>query len=91
MNSGAKGQDLACELEEVDNLSRDDLVQHWQKHYGCLPPKGVKRQLLERAYLHHQQERRYGEVEAGHPQAAFKSGSNRFETPINPVSKPALT
>ncbi len=43
MNSNSKGHNLACALREVANFSRDDLVQHWQSQYGCLPPKGVKR------------------------------------------------
>jgi len=91
MSRGAKGQELACELEEVDTLSRDDLVQHWQQYHGCLPPKGVKRQLLERAFLHHQQERRYGKLKPAIRKQLLNLVSTGLKAPIKPVSKPTLT
>ena len=91
MSNGAKGQGLARELEEVVNLSRSDLVQHWKKHYGCLPPKGVKRQLLERAFLHHQQERRHGKLKLAIRKQILNLIQTGFKAPLKPVSKPSLT
>jgi hypothetical protein len=91
MSRGAKGQELAGELEEVDNLSRDDLVQHWQQYYGCLPPKGVKRQLLERAFVHHLQERRYGKLKPAIRKKLLNLIGISSEALLNPVSVPSLS
>ncbi len=91
MNRVTKRQDLACELEEVANLSRNDLVQHWQKHYGCLPPKGVKRKLLERAFLHHLQERELGKLKPAIRKKLLNLVRASSETPLRPVSTPSLS
>ena len=91
MSNGAKGQGLARELEEVVNLSRSDLVQHWKKHYGCLPPKGVKRQLLERAFVHHLQERRYGKLKPAIRKKLLNLIGISSEALLNPVSVPSLS
>jgi hypothetical protein len=37
------------EVAALGDLSREDLVARWIKAYGCPPPKGVKRGLLESA------------------------------------------
>ena len=91
MSRGAKGQELASELEAVDNLSRDDLVRHWQQYHGCLPPKGVKRQLLERAFVHHQQERRYGKLKPAIRKQLLNLVRTSSEALLNPVSVPSLS
>jgi hypothetical protein len=90
MSSSSRGQDLACGLEEVADLSRDDLVQHWQKYHGSPPPKGVKRQLLERACLHHLQERKHGKLKHSIRKQLLNLVRTGVEPALNPVSKPSL-
>lgn len=48
------------EIVALGNLSREELVERWVKAYGCAPPKGVKRGLLERAAAWHLQARYLG-------------------------------
>lgn len=90
MNSKSKGHNLACALRQVDDLSRDDLVQHWQSQYGCLPPKGVKRQLLARSYVHHQQARKHGAIKPALRKQLVNLVRTGFETSSSTVSKSAL-
>jgi Protein of unknown function (DUF2924) len=37
---------LRQEIDALDDLPREELVGRWQKAHGCLPPKGIKRNLL---------------------------------------------
>ncbi len=78
-------------VESVSQLSRDALVQHWQTYYGCLPPKGVKRQLLERAYLHHWQERRYGKLKPAIRKQLISIVQTGSDESSKPVSKSSLS
>ncbi|UVK40723.1 DUF2924 domain-containing protein [Mesorhizobium sp. AR10] len=55
-----KRQDLDSEITGVGDLTRDDLTAAWTKTYGCPPPKGVKRGLLERPAAWHLQAKRLG-------------------------------
>jgi len=48
------------EVAALGDLSRDELAGRWAKAYGCPPPKGVKRGLLERAAAWHLQARHFG-------------------------------
>ncbi|MFN3226046.1 MAG: DUF2924 domain-containing protein [Hyphomicrobiales bacterium] len=36
-------------LNDLEYLSREQLAWLWERTYGCLPPKGVRRGLLERS------------------------------------------
>ena len=74
----------------VSSLTRDELVQHWQTYYGCMPPKGVKRQLLERAYIYHLQERRHGKLKSAVRKQLLNLVRTSFETPLKSVSTPSL-
>lgn len=47
-------------LAEIGDLPRANLVERWRKAYGCPPPKGIKRGLLERATSWHLQARHFG-------------------------------
>ncbi|SLN74224.1 DUF2924 domain-containing protein [Oceanibacterium hippocampi] len=51
---------LRRKIAELDDLSRPELVQRWQKAHGCLPPKGIKRGLLLRSAAWHLQARHLG-------------------------------
>ena len=51
---------LEAEVAALGNLSRDELVQRWEKIYRCPPPSGVRRELLIRAAAWHLQAKRLG-------------------------------
>ncbi|ESY03938.1 DUF2924 domain-containing protein [Mesorhizobium sp. C386A] len=55
-----KRRDLDGEIAGVGDLTRDELATAWTKAYGCPPPKGVKRGLLERSAAWHFQAKRLG-------------------------------
>ncbi|TGS84461.1 DUF2924 domain-containing protein [Mesorhizobium sp. M3A.F.Ca.ET.174.01.1.1] len=55
-----KRLDINTEIAAVRDLARDQLVAAWMKTYGCPPPKGVKRELLERSAAWHLQAKRLG-------------------------------
>jgi len=38
---------LVAELAQTPDLTREELIERWQKRYGRLPPKGISRRLLE--------------------------------------------
>ncbi|MEP9389443.1 DUF2924 domain-containing protein [Mesorhizobium sp. KR9-304] len=48
------------EVAALGDLTREELAARWAKAYGCPPPKGVKRGLLERAAAWHLQTRHFG-------------------------------
>jgi hypothetical protein len=48
------------EIAALGDLPREELAARWVKAYGCPPPKGVKRGLLERAAAWHLQARYLG-------------------------------
>lgn len=52
--------DLDSGIAGVGDLTRDELTAAWTKAYGCPPPKGIKRGLLERSAAWHLQARRLG-------------------------------
>lgn len=51
---------LEREVAAVGDLPREELVERWTKVFGCAPPKGIKRGLLERSAAWHIQARRLG-------------------------------
>ncbi|MER8843668.1 DUF2924 domain-containing protein [Mesorhizobium australicum] len=55
-----KRADSENEIAKVGDLTRDELSQAWISAYGCPPPKGVKRGLLERSAAWHLQGKRLG-------------------------------
>jgi hypothetical protein len=57
-------QKLEREVAAICDLPREDLVALWEKTYGCPPPKGVKRGLLERSAAWHLQAKRLGGLSA---------------------------
>ena len=48
------------EIGPVADLPRQELMERWRKAFGTLPPKGVKRGLLERSCAHQLQIRQFG-------------------------------
>ena len=55
---------LEREVATIGDLSREELAERWVKTYGCPPPKGVKRALLERSAAWHLQAKRLGGLSA---------------------------
>jgi hypothetical protein len=51
---------LEREVAALSDLPREELASLWVKAYGCQPPKGVKRALLERSAAWHLQAKRLG-------------------------------
>ena len=51
---------LEREVDTLADLPREDLVARWKAAYGCLPPKGVGRDLLVRSAAWHLQVKRLG-------------------------------
>lgn len=56
--------DIDAEVSALNRLSRQELVDRWQKIYGTPPPKGVRQDLLVRAVAWHLQAKRLGGVSA---------------------------
>jgi hypothetical protein len=54
--------DIDAEVAALNDLSRDDLAHRWRKIYGCLPPKGARRDFLLRATAWHLQVKRLGNL-----------------------------
>ena len=52
--------ELEREIGLLANLSRTELAECWIKAFRCPPPKGIKRQLLERAFAWHLQAKVFG-------------------------------
>lgn len=46
MNRIATTDKLRRKIDALEDLTREELVERWQKTHGCLPPKGIKRNLL---------------------------------------------
>ncbi len=56
----ARGIDVGAEVAELDELSKDDLVQRFGQLYGRPPPRYTQRALLLRAVAHRIQENAQG-------------------------------
>ena len=51
---------LKREVTALEDLTRAQLVERWQKAHGCPPPKGIKRNLLLHSAAWHLQAKRLG-------------------------------
>ena len=51
------------QIGNLANLSRVELAERWLALYGCPPPKGIKRHLLERALAWHIQAKAFGGID----------------------------
>jgi hypothetical protein len=52
--------ETAEEIGRLAGLSRSELAERWQAIFGSVPPKGVKRGLLERACAYDIQAKAFG-------------------------------
>ena len=85
---------LEEEIGRLANLPRAELVKNWQAIYGRLPPRGIKRPLLERAIAWHLQVKALGGISAADKRilrAALPSTPdlNTDANRVLPVSRPA--
>lgn len=48
------------EVAAIGDLAREALVEYWAKAYGCPPPKGIGRGLLEKSAAWHLQAKNFG-------------------------------
>jgi hypothetical protein len=69
---------LEREVAAIGDLSREELVARWVTVYGCPPPKGIKRGLLERSAAWHLQAKRLGGLSA-HARRAIRQYAKQRE------------
>lgn len=81
---------LEQEVAAIGDLSRDELVQRWIKTYGCPPPKGIKRGLLERSAAWHLQARHLGGLTAA-SKSVLRAGRRADAEDLRPISVPELS
>ncbi len=65
---------LEREVAAIGDLPREELAARWQTTYGCPPPKGINRGLLERSAAWHLQAARLGGLSAA-ARAMLRAGS----------------
>jgi hypothetical protein len=65
---------LDREVSAIGDLSRKDLIDRWHKTYGCPPPKGINRSLLERSAAWHLQAARVSGLSAA-ARATLRAGT----------------
>lgn len=49
-----------AEIAALADLGREELARRWTKGHGCLPPKGLRYELLVRSAAWHAQAKRFG-------------------------------
>ncbi len=76
------------EVAALGHLPREELAARWVKAYGCLPPKGVKRSLLERAAAWHLQTRHLGGLSPT-ARKSIRDALKRSNARANASGKPA--
>jgi len=64
MSRIATGDKLRREVEALADLTREELVARWRKAHGCVPPSGVRREILIHSAAWHLQCRRLGGLSA---------------------------
>ena len=70
-----RGNDnLEREVAAIGVLPREELVVRWHKTYGCPPPKGINRLLLERSAAWNLQAKKLGRL-SGAARAGLRLGS----------------
>jgi hypothetical protein len=86
---------LEDEVAAISDLSREDLAARWVKTYGCPPPKGIKRGLLERSAAWHLQAHRLGGLSQiakramrAASSASSRTGASGKKAPAEPHALP---
>jgi len=86
---------LERDVAALFGLPREALVARWIKTYGCPPPKGIKRGLLERSAAWHLQAKHLGSYspavrrslrEAEKPASKYGTDAPKEAAPIAPTS-----
>ena len=73
-------------LAALDTLSREELATMWVSIHDCPPPRGVKRQLLERAIAYDIQARALGRL----PKTCLKMLLTKDQPLPSPLAASAL-
>ena len=60
MRGDKRQEPVADELSAITKLSRGDLIVRWESIYGCCPPKGISRRLLEYSAAYTTQVKAFG-------------------------------
>ena len=68
------------DLDAFADMDRTMLVERWMAIYGVLPPKGVKRGLLERAIAYHSQTRPGERLQSSHRKQLLQIAQGKLET-----------
>lgn len=55
-----KNGDITRKVAALGDLTRDELAERWAGIYGCPPPPGVRRELLQHAAAWHLQAKHHG-------------------------------
>jgi hypothetical protein len=77
--------------QQIDNLAklpRAELAERWHGHYGCPPPKGVKRSLLERSLAWHVQANAFGGLDRRTLRVLREAGAESFSDGYDQPQKP---
>jgi hypothetical protein len=70
--------DIATEIAALGGLSRVELAALWERTYKCLPPPGVRQELLIRSAAWHMQAKRLGGYSA-ETRRLLKAAMDRVE------------
>lgn len=84
MTCDSERENLDRKLGELTGLTRQDLVDHWIRQFGCAPPKGIKRRLLERAASFQIQAKCHGGLKP-----STRKALSTFAVPDRPANKSA--
>jgi hypothetical protein len=80
---------LERKVAAIGDLSRDELVARWVTAYGCPPPRGIKRGLLERSSAWRLQAKRLGGLSA-HARRAIRQYAKQQEAERRPTESAAI-
>lgn len=81
---------LERKVAAIGDLSREELIARWQKTYGCLPPKGINRCLLERSAAWHLQAERLGGLSAA-ARAVLRAKRKDHRSAVGALHEHAVT
>ena len=77
------GPELERQIDALAGLPRADLIERWQEHCRCDPPKGLSTQLMIRAIAYEMQAKHCGGLKPATKRRLFKAANGK------PDEKPA--
>lgn len=88
------GPDISAQIAQLPTLSRQELLELWQKHYRKAPPTGFRRELLIPFLAYKIQENAYGGLkpstrsELRRIARSLEQSTGSFKTAIHSKIKP---